>query len=359
MKHDTISIRPLEKKDIPYIVDYFLNADEQFLKGMGVNPSKLPSRMDWIKRLCQEMQAPLNTKKFYYVIWIYKNKPIGHSNLTNIVYPEEAFMHLHMWDSDLRKKGMGTEIMRITLTHYFKDLRIKQLYCEPNAINTAPNRVMEKSGFDFIKEHVTTPGWLCFEQPVKRWLLTAEKFRKLSMLQPELQNEKVRLTPLTNDYFEELYEIASDPLIWEQHPSKTRYQKTVFASYFKQALDSKSAFIIYDNDTGNIIGSTRFYDLNIQNNSLAIGYTFLSRPYWGGTYNKSVKSLMLHHAFSLVETVFFHIGENNIRSQKAIEKLGAVKTGIEERVSVDKERVTHLVYEIRKNRWMQQQETVK
>lgn len=122
-----------------------------------------------------------------------------------------------------------------------------------------------------------------------------------------------------------MYKVASDPLIWEQHPNKDRYKREVFQSFFEGALLSNGAFKIIDVTTGNCIGSTRFYDLDASNKSILIGYTFYGRNYWGSTYNPKVKKLMLDYAFQFLEKVFFHIGAQNIRSQKAIERLGATK----------------------------------
>ena len=143
--------------------------------------------------------------------------------------------------------------------------------------------------------------------------------------QPQhLQNERVQLMPLHANDYEELFAVASDPLIWEQHPSNDRYKPEVFKEFFEEAIKTGTAFTIRDNESGNIIGSTRYYD--DFDNSIAIGFTFLARKYWGGEYNKLIKKLMLDYAFSLVDNVIFHIGANNIRSQLATGKLGAIKT---------------------------------
>lgn len=144
-------------------------------------------------------------------------------------------------------------------------------------------------------------------------------------LQPILENEIVQLVPLQESDFEILYQVASDPLIWEQHPNKDRYKRDVFQNFFEGAMQSKGAFKIIDKASGDVIGSTRFYDYDDTNKSVFIGYTFYGRTYWGSLYNPSVKKLMLEYAFQFVNTVYFHIGAENIRSQKAIERLGAKK----------------------------------
>ena len=166
--------------------------------------------------------------------------------------------------------------------------------------------------------------------------------------QPTLQNEFVKLVPLKEEDFEILYKVASDPLIWEQHPNKNRYQREVFQNFFKGALESKGAFIIYDSKTNEVIGSTRFYDLNTEKNCVTIGYTFYARKYWGGKYNPSAKHLMMQHAFKNVDSVIFHIGADNIRSQKAIERLGAQKIAEEEMAYYGEDTKLNFVYEIKK-----------
>ncbi len=146
-------------------------------------------------------------------------------------------------------------------------------------------------------------------------------------LQPtHLENERIRLIPLKPSDAESLFTVASDPLIWEQHPNKDRYQKEVFALFFSDAIASKGAFLITDAQTGAVIGSSRYYQYDAEQKSVAIGYTFLSRSCWGNTYNKYLKELMLDYAFLFVEQVFFHVGPNNIRSQKAVQKLGAARS---------------------------------
>lgn len=145
-------------------------------------------------------------------------------------------------------------------------------------------------------------------------------------LQPNhLENELIKLRPLQEADFKELYLVASDPLIWEQHPNKMRYQRAIFQIYFDGALLSKGAFLILDSKTDEFIGSSRFYDLDAKEKSVLIGYTFIGRKFWGKGYNKALKELMINYAFQYVDKIYFHIGANNYRSQKAIEKIGAVK----------------------------------
>jgi len=145
-------------------------------------------------------------------------------------------------------------------------------------------------------------------------------------LQPEyLEDNLTKLVPLQEKDFNALFEVASDPKIWEQHPVSDRHKKEIFQKFFEGAVESKSSFVILDKLSGKIIGSTRYYDYDEVHSAIAVGYTFLSRKYWGGAYNLSSKNLLLNYAFKYVNTVIFHIGVDNIRSQKAIDKLGAKK----------------------------------
>lgn len=145
-------------------------------------------------------------------------------------------------------------------------------------------------------------------------------------LQPgHLSDDLITLTPLQQTDFERLYQVASDPLVWEQHPNKLRWQRDVFANFFEGAMQSGGAFLITDTQTGEVVGSSRFYDYAEEDRSVLIGYTFIGRKFWGSGYNKALKKLMLGHAFEQADKVYFHIGAFNLRSQRAIEKIGAVK----------------------------------
>ena len=145
-------------------------------------------------------------------------------------------------------------------------------------------------------------------------------------LQPVfLHNDLIKLIPLQETDFDSLFEVASNPLVWEQHPNPNRYKLEDFTNYFKGAIESKGAFLIVDSKTKETVGCSRYYDYSEDDNSILIGYTFIGTKFWGNGYNKALKKLMLDYAFRFVDKVYFHIGAFNIRSQKAIEKIGAVK----------------------------------
>ena len=146
-------------------------------------------------------------------------------------------------------------------------------------------------------------------------------------LQPVLEGELLRLRPLRPEDFQDLYAVASDPLIWEQHPASDRYQEDVFKEFFREALESGGALIAIDSKDGRAIGSSRFHGYDSEKSEIEIGWTFLARSRWGGVYNGEMKQLMLRHAFRFVKSVTFLVGPQNLRSQRAMEKIGGVRAG--------------------------------
>ncbi len=165
-------------------------------------------------------------------------------------------------------------------------------------------------------------------------------------LQPILVGETVSLRPLRADDFEPLYAAASDPLIWAVHPEPLRYQRAVFErGYFASALASGGALIVTDQASGKIIGCSRYYEWSPAEKAVAIGYTFLARSHWGGRTNREMKQLMLDHAFRWTRTVWFHVGSNNWRSRKAMEKIGG-RLSHEENKEIHGIVHAHVVYKI-------------
>ena len=167
-------------------------------------------------------------------------------------------------------------------------------------------------------------------------------------LQPHLSGDLVELRPLRADDWDALYAVASDPLIWEQHPASNRYREENFRTFFREALESRGAFVILDRKTQHVVGSTRYAGYDRENREVEIGWTFLARRYWGGQYNGEVKRLMLRHAFAFVDTVFFLVGPNNQRSRRALEKIGAEYCGLQ-KGDVDGQSLELVRYEIRRN----------
>ena len=174
--HDTLSVREISFDDIDLIADYWESSDPAFLVSMGVDLSKLPSRPGLKEMLHQQLSQSYNEKKSYAIIWLVNGEPAGHSNTNKIVFGEEAYMHLHLWNSTHRKIGLGSQLVKMTLPYFMYNLKLKKLICEPYALNPAPNNTLRKVGFEFVKCYRTIPGSLNFEQDVNQWELTFEKF---------------------------------------------------------------------------------------------------------------------------------------------------------------------------------------
>lgn len=171
-------------------------------------------------------------------------------------------------------------------------------------------------------------------------------------VQPVLENEEFQLIPLQQGDFKSLYEVASDPKVWEQHPNKDRYQREIFENFFRGAIESKGAFKIVEKSTGDVLGSSRYYNFDQDDNHIFIGYTFYGTKSWGKGINPQVKKLMLDYIFQFVDKVHFHIGKENYRSQKALEKLGGEKIAEEEVAYFAEPTRTNFVYEIKKENWI-------
>lgn len=164
--------------------------------------------------------------------------------------------------------------------------------------------------------------------------------------QPMLVGPLLELRPLVARDFDALFQVASDPLIWEQHPDHDRWQEATFRAFFDEALASGGALVAVDRATGQVIGSSRYHGHDPAQGVVEIGWTFLARAYWGGEYNGELKRLMLNHAFRSVQRVLFIIGPDNRRSQRAVEKIGAVRAG----VTTDARGRERLVYELTRAR---------
>ncbi len=144
-------------------------------------------------------------------------------------------------------------------------------------------------------------------------------------LQPTLLGQRVAMRPLVASDWDALFAVAADPLIWEQHPAFDRYQEPVFRAFFADALASGGAFLVQDRATGAVIGSSRYFGWDADRSEIEIGWSFLVRSHWGGQYNGEMKQLMLDHAFTFAAAVVFLIGPDNIRSRRAVERIGALQ----------------------------------
>ena len=172
----TLQVRPF-CSTIEYegMIDYFLKADDAFLRGMGVDRLRLPSRETWLRSVLQDHEQPDERKDRLYLAWIYDGAQVGHSSVNRIKVGEEAYFHLHLWRADLRKAGLGIQFCRKSIALYFERLRLKRLWCEPFAGNPAPNQTVQRLGFEFVKQYRTVPGATAFEQDVNLHRLVRPK----------------------------------------------------------------------------------------------------------------------------------------------------------------------------------------
>ena len=174
-----LSVRELQHSDIAHIVRYWLESGDAHMRGMGVDLEKMPNQEAWTQMLNAQLKAPLHEKQAYCMVWLMDNKPVGHCNINMIQQGVEAHMDLHLWHADSRKKGAGTQFVKLTLPHFFKAYDLQRIICQPYARNPAANKTLEKVGFTFVKEYLAIPGFLNFEQPVKQWVFEVDRLSQL------------------------------------------------------------------------------------------------------------------------------------------------------------------------------------
>jgi RimJ/RimL family protein N-acetyltransferase len=167
----SLEVRPFAgRQEYEQMVDYFLDADDKFLQGMGVDRSRLPPREDWISSALRDHDRPNCEKERAYVAWSLDGVAIGHSSINRIQMGREAFIHLHLWSRVHRRAGLGIRFFQLSVGQFARDFSLERLYCEPSAENPGPNRVLLKSEFRFLKRYRTVPGTINFEQDVNQYV---------------------------------------------------------------------------------------------------------------------------------------------------------------------------------------------
>ena len=166
----TPNVRPMTLPETGLIIEYFHTAAPEHLETMGVDPTRLPAREAWRERFADDFARPIEQRQASQTIWLEDERAIGFSTTDKIVFGEEANMHLHMIDAHRRNSGAGAPCVQQSVNIYFETLRLKRLFCEPNAFNIAPNRTLQKAGFKYLKTHMTVPGPLNYHQAVTRWV---------------------------------------------------------------------------------------------------------------------------------------------------------------------------------------------
>jgi RimJ/RimL family protein N-acetyltransferase len=165
------AVREMMGSEVDLIIDYFQNATPEHLETLGVDPTRLPPAESWRERLRRQCELPIEQRSMLCVIWLADDQPIGFSTSDKIRYGEHANMHLHVTEPEQRQQGIGAECVRRSVDIYFERLKLKRLFCEPNAFNVAPNRTLQKAGFKYLKTYMTVPGPLNFHQAVNRWVI--------------------------------------------------------------------------------------------------------------------------------------------------------------------------------------------
>lgn len=171
---DTRIVRPMQLSETDLVIDYFHSATPDYLNSLGVDPARLLERAQWTAHFAKLFSMPVEHRPSLFVLWELNGEPAGFSSSDKIVFGEEAYMHLHILHPERRQQGNGTFFVRQTAKLYVETLRIKRLFCEPYALNAAPNRTLQAVGFKYIKTHETVPGPLNFPQPVTRWMIERE-----------------------------------------------------------------------------------------------------------------------------------------------------------------------------------------
>jgi RimJ/RimL family protein N-acetyltransferase len=166
-----LSVREMQESDVLSIVGYWTKSTQEHLQGMGVDIQKMPSPTVLEQMLNAQLRLPLQERRSFCLIWESDGLPVGHCNTNPTYFGEYAYMHLHIWPEAARQKGMGLSLLQKSLPLFFRVLQLKTLFCEPYALNEAPNRTLAKAGFRLEKEYITIPGSLNFEQPVNRWVI--------------------------------------------------------------------------------------------------------------------------------------------------------------------------------------------
>ena len=167
----TLTVREMMSSEVNIIIQYFQNSTPEHLETLGVDPSRLPPAESWRERLQRECTLPIEQRTMMLVIWLSDDQPVGFSTSDKIRYGEQAHMHLHVTEPERRHQGTGVECVRRSADIYFERLKLKRLFCEPNAFNVPPNRTLQKAGFKYLKTHMTVPGPLNFRQAVTRWVM--------------------------------------------------------------------------------------------------------------------------------------------------------------------------------------------
>ncbi len=171
-----LSVTELRPEDLPALAAYWLDSPKSYLEGMGVDVEKLPTRADLLAQIGQQLALPPAQRRPYALAWQLQGNTIGHCNLNPFIFGESGHLHLHLWKAEHRRMGLGLPLLQLSLPVFFDLLHLQQIICEPFAHNPAPNALLAKMGFMFVKTYRTTPGSINFKQEVNQWVLQKSNF---------------------------------------------------------------------------------------------------------------------------------------------------------------------------------------
>ncbi len=165
-----LRVRPFTPADVDLRVDYFHRSTDDHLRLLGVDRARLPPPAQWRAAMVEDLGRPVADRTALALLWELDGAPVGFSTADRIETGEQAHMHLHLFGAADRGRGLGTAFVRATVPRYFELLGLRRLYCEPNALNVAPNRTLQRAGFRYVCSHRCTPGPINFEQVTTRWV---------------------------------------------------------------------------------------------------------------------------------------------------------------------------------------------
>lgn len=166
-----LNVREMTLAETRLVIEYFAAATPEYLDMMGVDPSRLMPPDEWRARLEREFSLPDEKRQWFAVIWLLNDGPVGYSSCDKINFGERANMHLHVTVPELRRKGIGAQCVRQSVEIYFRRFRLKQLFCQPSALNVPAHRTLQAAGFKYVKTYMTVPGPINFHQPVTQWVI--------------------------------------------------------------------------------------------------------------------------------------------------------------------------------------------
>ena len=166
-----LTVREMQLAEVDIRINYFHEASDEHLRLLGVDRSLLPTRQAWRAFYQDDYARPIRDRVNYSLVWQQGEQVVGFSSTDRIDFANEAFMHLHVVEENLRSTGLGTRFVRLSTRAYFEALELKRLFCEPNAFNVAPNRTLQRAGFRYLFTHEAQPSSINFPQVTTRWVL--------------------------------------------------------------------------------------------------------------------------------------------------------------------------------------------